>query len=365
MIFKQRDKLDKTILGEFSRALRIATGLPSRVPFLLRTFHAQRKAAKIRKQLADSGLEVPPILIMSITKRCNLNCAGCYSRALHQEKGEELSALRCSEIFAEAEELGISIILLAGGEPLLRKDVLEAAAKHPRIIFPVFTNGLLLDRQSAVFFGNNPSLVPVLSMEGEADHTDTRRGDGVFAILQHAIDRLTEQKTFWGMSITLTSANFELVLSPEYISGMVKQGCRLFFFVEYVPVQPGSESNVLNNNQKYGLSAKIETLNASHPAIFIPLPGEEDRYDGCLAAGRGFIHINPWGKVEPCPFAPFSDTDLSFSGLRDALASGLLAKIREKHALLSEGEGGCALWANRNLIQELIAEQASGKTGAS
>jgi MoaA/NifB/PqqE/SkfB family radical SAM enzyme len=92
---------------------------------------------------------------------------------------------------------------------------------------------------------------------------------------------------------------------------------------------------------------------ASHPAMFIAFPGDEEQYDGCLAAGRGFMHINPSGKVEPCPFAPFSDTDLHFNTLREALSSEFLAKVRKNHHLLKEGKGGCALWANREWLRNL------------
>jgi MoaA/NifB/PqqE/SkfB family radical SAM enzyme len=88
--------------------------------------------------------------------------------------------------------------------------------------------------------------------------------------------------------------------------------------------------------------------------LFIAFPGDEDQYDGCLAAGRGFLHINPSGKVEPCPFAPFSDTDLRYGSLRDALNSDFLRNIRENHHLLKEGEGGCALWANRDWVAGIL-----------
>lgn len=50
-------------------------------------------------------------------------------------------------IFDEADSLGISFILLAGGEPMIRRDIIEAAGTHPNILFPVFTNGTFMDDQ--------------------------------------------------------------------------------------------------------------------------------------------------------------------------------------------------------------------------
>ena len=51
---------------------------------------------------------------------------------------EKYATLKTSK-YNEAEELGISFILLAGGEPLLRKGVIKAAAEKPNILFPIFT----------------------------------------------------------------------------------------------------------------------------------------------------------------------------------------------------------------------------------
>ena len=46
----------------------------------------------------------------------------------------ELETAEWERIFAEAKELGIAMILLAGGEPFMRSDVIAAAAKYPETI---------------------------------------------------------------------------------------------------------------------------------------------------------------------------------------------------------------------------------------
>lgn len=69
--------------------------------------------------------------IASITSKCNLHCAGCYSRCNHattdSEPVSQLTSEQWLRIFDEADELGISFILLAGEEPMLRRDIIEAA----------------------------------------------------------------------------------------------------------------------------------------------------------------------------------------------------------------------------------------------
>ena len=104
------------------------------------------KASAKREKFEEQGEHIPPFLIASITSACNLHCKGCYSRQNNATSDcapkDQLSAEEWDRIFTEAEELGISFILLAGGEPLMRRDVLEKAAGHPDIVFPVFTNGV-------------------------------------------------------------------------------------------------------------------------------------------------------------------------------------------------------------------------------
>ena len=119
---------------------------PRESAFLAR-FALASRAASIKRR--NAGEHIPAFLIASITSRCNLHCAGCYSRCNHATVDaapvRQLTADEWLRIFGEAEELGISFILLAGGEPMLRRDVIEAAGRHPNILFPVFTNGTYMD----------------------------------------------------------------------------------------------------------------------------------------------------------------------------------------------------------------------------
>jgi MoaA/NifB/PqqE/SkfB family radical SAM enzyme len=64
--------------------------------------------------------------------------------------------------------------------------------------------------------------------------------------------------------------------------------------------------------------------------------------------------VSPSGDLEPCPAAPLSDANLGTVPLKEALRSRLLARLREAPEVLTESEGGCALRANRVLVQEII-----------
>ena len=144
--------------------------------------------------------------------------------------------------------------------------------------------------------------------------------------------------------------------SDLFVREMLAAGVRVFVFVEYVPIEPGTEALVLDDNRRTALYERIALFNKKYPALFIGFPGEENAFGGCLAAGRGFLHISASGDIEACPAAPFSDTNLSRVSLREALHSPLLSRIRSHHHLLTESNGGCALWTNREWVRGLQNE---------
>lgn len=348
--------LNKSIKDLFYDALRVSYVNLPQAWFVLKNIIWQRKAAKTRDFWEKQNLHVPPFAIVSITQKCNLKCKGCYAQAHHKPGSLEMSEGELENIFNQANELGLSIILLAGGEPLVRREILRVTQKFARIIFPLFTNGLLIDRELIKEFKKQRNLVPVISIEGYQEETDERRGKGVYEHIKQVFREFNESKIFYGVSITVTRANYDMVICEQFAQDLIASGCKLFFFVEYVPFQDDTEDLVLTDEQKAKILDLVNSFREKLPALFIAFPGDEEAFGGCLAAGRGFIHINPEGSVEPCPFAPYSDTSLKKLPLKEALKSEFLKNIRENHQTLQSGTGGCALWENRELVQSLLRD---------
>ncbi len=88
--------------------------------------------------------------------------------------------------------------------------------------------------------------------------------------------------------------------------------------------------------------------------IFVSFPGDEGKFGGCLASGRGFFHINPQGGAEPCPFSPYSDANVAEAGIAGALQSGLFKNLRKSGLQEEEHGGGCALFGKDRLVKEMM-----------
>ena len=347
------DLFNRSIWNLFENALKMAYTNPTQSYFFLKTLRAQKKASRKRALWEKRGVQVPPFMIASITNRCNLHCSGCYARARENSSKREMSKEELTTLMTEASELGISIVSIGGGEPFARRELLEITQRFPKIIFPVFTNGLLIDDGLIAGLKKQRNVVPVISMEGYEQQTDGRRGKGVHNAVHKIIQQMNRADIFYGVSLTVTKTNFDIITKTQFIKEQVDKGCKLFFYIEYIPVKDGTEYLVINKEQRGELMDRVDSLRTSFPGLFITFPGDEEEFGGCLSAGRGFVHVSPEGDIEPCPFAPYSDSNLKNLSLKDALKSDLLKRIRESNKL-EETKGGCALFAEREWVRSLI-----------
>lgn len=343
-----------------SEAIKATLKNPKESAFMLKFAAASRSASKKRRKAEDRGEHVPPFLIASITSSCNLHCAGCYSRCNHatvdSEPVKQLTDDEWQKVFDESEELGISFILLAGGEPMLRRGVIEAAGRKPGILFPIFTNGTFLDERYLELFDRCRNLIPVMSIEGNRELTDERRGEGIYDRLIANMEGLRKRGLIFGASVTVTTRNYREVTSQEFLGSLSERGCKVVIFVEYVPVTEESKELAPGNREREFLQGEILRLRETCPEmVYISFPGDEKSSGGCVAAGRGFFHINSQGGAEPCPFSPFSDINVRDRSLKEVMNSPLFRKLREEGYLLEDHDGGCVLFDKKELVEQLLS----------
>ena len=185
--------------------------------------------------------------------------------------------------------------------------------------------------------------------------TDERRGQGVFRRAMQAMEQLKHEDLFFGTSITVTTENYKMVTSSVFIDQLRSYGCKIVFFIEYVPTEEGTEHLALTEGHVSEMEQLLEQRREEYAdIIFLSFPGDEKALGGCLASGRGFFHIGPDGSAEPCPFSPYSDSNVVELGVRGALQSPLFRKIRAAKALGWEHTGGCTLFEHREEIEQMV-----------
>ena len=204
-------------------------------------------------------------------------------------------------------------------------------------------------------FDSHRNLIPVISIEGDRDKTDSRRGKGVYDRLIANMDELKKRGLIFGASVTVTAENIREVSSDAFLQKLSGRGCKAVIFVEFVPVTEESSGLAPGDEERAFLAAEITRLRRDHPEmVYISFPGDEKSSGGCVAAGRGFFHINSHGGAEPCPFSPYSDINVRNASLKEALQSPLFLALQRGGFLEDDHAGGCVLYEKQAQVEALL-----------
>jgi MoaA/NifB/PqqE/SkfB family radical SAM enzyme len=215
----------------------------------------------------------------------------------------------------------------------------------------------MLDEDYLKLLDKHRNLVPILSIEGDEEVTDSRRGEGVYSKLVDSMELMKKNNIIFGASLTFTKDNLSTLLSDEYIEKLHDFGCKVIFFIEYVPVNGETIELAPSDNERELLFNEINRLRKEYDdMLFLSFPGDEKTSGGCLAAGRGFFHINSHGGAEPCPASPYSDINVKDTSLLEALNSKLFKSLRDGSLLMDDHEGGCVLFEHEDEVKKLLNE---------
>ncbi len=339
----------------------------------IRLARSYKKTEKLRRDAKKSGLSVPPFLILSITSRCNLSCAGCYAaavgtldktpRANCSESRSTLDWNQWYDIIKDASEMGVFGFIIAGGEPFLFRGLLQLCESFKDRFFIILTNGTAVTGSDYEILRSTKNVAVIVSVEGTEEATDARRGRGVH---KQAIDTLRHLKSIGvptGISVTITNENYRFWMQNDNLDNYVKLGVLVGVFIEYIPIMTenlagdasGSydRSLMLTPQEREEFRSRILEYRRKNSLYVIHSPGDEDYFGGCVSAGRGFAHVTPTGDLTACPVSNLATHNLSSSSFRDGLASPLFTAIRDNENLLTNEDTPCALFGHPVEVQEI------------
>jgi len=192
-----------------------------RISQLLKTLHDDLLELKPVK----AGRKMPgPVVIWNLIRRCNLRCKHCYSTSLDIDFKDELTTEQIKATIDDLKVAQVPVLILSGGEPLLRPDIYEitAYAKAKGFYVALSTNGTLIDESNIEQIKAADYQYVGISVDGlEEFHDEFRRQKGSFKTSMHAIKLCKEAGIKIGMRLCLTKENFNdipamLDLMEEY-----------------------------------------------------------------------------------------------------------------------------------------------------
>jgi len=260
------------------------------------------------------------LISWNTTRACNLKCKHCYRDAGEKEKNE-LNFSEAGALLEEIKKAGFRIVVLSGGEPLLRKDIYDICAYGKRLGLRMVlgSNGTLLDRSSAERLkaaGLSRAGVSLDSINAE-NHDQFRGVKGSFDLVHKGMQNMLDSGLEFQVHTTVTRHNYtEMEEMVDYVAELGAAAYHVFFLV---PTGRGKEEaeNLISPSEYFRLIAYIldrqkdlaMELKPVCAPQFMPLAknkGLDLRFArGCLA-GTHYCCVLPNGDVHPCPYLPLN-----------------------------------------------------------
>ncbi|GAA6142010.1 heme d1 biosynthesis radical SAM protein NirJ [Hydrogenophaga sp. 5NK40-0174] len=151
-----------------------------------------------------------PVVIWNLIRRCNLTCKHCYALSADHEYDGELSFDEVCSVMDDLKAYRVPVLILSGGEPLMRPDILEIAERSRDMGFytGLSTNGTLIDEPMADRIAATGFDYVGISLDGLREtHDRFRRLEGAFDSSLAAVRYLRDRGVKVGLRFTMTSLN--------------------------------------------------------------------------------------------------------------------------------------------------------------
>ncbi len=313
----------------------------------------------IKKTL--DGKEIRPfngkILIWNLTNACNLFCQHCYSAANTSRNGE-ISIDEIKKQIPYLKEAGVKVLILSGGEPLIREDIFDIAQlfNENGFVTTLSTNGLLINEKNIDQIKKQFSYVGI-SIDGDEETHDRFRGmKGAFKRSMEAVRLVRDRGIKVGIRFTLSSMTekalpfiFSLAekenIPKVYISHLVYSGRgkhlsqaekeRYRKHVEFIIdksfeyVEKGISIDVVTGNNEADAVVLYHKFKEKYPEKAELLYQNLKRWGGNQAGVRIF-DIDYRGYVKPDTYFPYKIGNIYEKNFYNIVNSnGLMTKLRQ------------------------------------
>lgn len=292
-----------------------------------------RDSRQLRPDMLQFSTADRPLVVWNTTNRCNLRCQHCYLNAEDREYRDELTSKEAKAFIRNLGEMAVPVLLFSGGEPLLRRDLIELAnlASEQGLRPVLSTNGTLITPARAKeLLAAGFQYVGVSIDGGPATHDRFRALKGSFNQALNGIKNSLEAGLKTGVRFTVNRSNQDEL--AEVLDIVEREGIPRFCMYHLVYSGRGKDITALDTSQEEkrrlmdwlihrtrelhakGVEVEILTTDNHADGIFIlqkmlaeqPERAEEIKellsmHGGC-SAGTKFANVDPQGNVHPCQF---------------------------------------------------------------
>lgn len=269
------------------------------------------------------------LVAWEVTRNCNLNCIHCRAAATKGPHAGELDTAACLKVLDEIREVGKPVIILTGGEPLLRDDIFEIAryGNNKGLRMVMAPNGTLVTEEKAKEMVASGIQRISISLDGATreSHDRFRKVDGAFEGALRGISWAKKAGLDFQVNTTITQQNYvelpaiqqlavDLGAVAHHIFLLVPTGRGKYILDGEISAQQYEETLNWFYEQKDKVPLQLKATCAPHyyrilrerareegKQVTFKTHGLDAVTRGCLG-GVGFCFISNTGIVQPCGF---------------------------------------------------------------
>lgn len=287
-------------------------------------------------------------LQIGVTYACQCRCEHC-GVSNQRNRGKLLTAEEIVDLCRQArEDMNGQVVELFGGEPLVRKgilDIVEGAARYLEVWMS--SNALGFTREMARELADRGLRRCFFSLDSPVaeEHDENRNSPGSFDAVMRALDHAAEVGIDANLS---TCAMQQLVQGPqlEALVALTKQSkARKLRLVlpKMVGRLSGDESILLDREE----IEKIRQITSREEVAYVEAEGNyETRIEKCFCL-RGHVYVNPFGVVQPCVYTP-----MNYGNVRDAPLEDLFRRMFEHRVFADKSILNLCLLQNPEFVRE-------------
>jgi len=340
------------------------------LPFTFALSHPQRMAThgkcefylKLGYSPNATGSEkfIPLVVSWNVTRKCNLKCSHCYINAASEEYKDELTTEESKRLIDQISEVSRPMLILSGGEPLLRKDIFELIqyGTQKGLKMGLGSNGGLIDSIVAKKLKEAGIKTVSISLDSSIPerHDEFRGVKGSWQKAVNAIKVLRENDVLVQVNTTLTQQNYDEI--DDIMSLAEKIGVENFHLFFLVPTGRGAKiaditpvmyENMIKNTFAKTARHRLNVRPSCAPQFMrIAKDMNLDMRQwirGCIA-GLYYCRVYPNGEITPCPYLPVKLGNIREKSFKDIwFNSDIFKNLRDFNTL----KGKCGACEYRSL----------------
>ena len=296
------------------------------------------------EELRLNPRDIPRVISWNTTFKCNLRCAHCYMDSGENANLYELTTEEGKDLIDQLSELSKPVLILSGGEPLLRKDIFELASygTEKGLKMAMGTNGTLIDDETAEKLIDSGVRSVAVSMDSSKPelHDEFRGVKGAWKRSIEGVKACQRHGIAVRFNTTVTQQNFndiENILTLAESLDLLD--VQLFFLV---PTGRGKEVVDITPEMYERMIEEVLMKYSNHPMTVKPTCAPQfmriadqmglntSRWTrGCIA-GMSYGRIYPQGEVTPCPYLPIKLGNIRDTPFKEIwMNSPILKQLRD------------------------------------